>query len=102
MRLCLIGLAGLLFVAPAHAQSFNCSYAGTADEVAICEDARLSALDERMSRRFFRLRSQLYGPDRVRLERDQAIWLNARRRCGGSPGCIAAAYRARIAQLSGW
>jgi uncharacterized protein len=102
MRLCLIALAGVLFVSSAHAQSFNCAYAGTPNEVTICEDARLSALDERMSSLFFRLRARLYGPDRVRLERDQAMWLNARGRCGSNPGCIGSAYRARIADLSGW
>lgn len=103
MRLCLIALAGLLFVSSsAHAQSFNCGYARTPDEITICESPRLSVLDERMSSRFFRLRDRLYGPDRARLERDQAAWLNARHRCGGDPGCIAAAYRTRIAELSGW
>src|SRR3954471_15044450 len=49
MRLRLIGVASLLFVSSAHAQSFNCRYARTPDEVTICEDARLSALDERLS-----------------------------------------------------
>ena len=102
MRICLIGLAGLLLVSSAHAQSFNCRYARTPDEISICENPRLSALDERMSSRFFRLRDRLYGPDRARLERDQAAWLNTRLRCGGDPGCIAVVYRARIAELSGW
>lgn len=49
MRLRLIGVASLLFVSSAHAQSFNCRYARTPDEVTICEDARLSALDERLA-----------------------------------------------------
>jgi uncharacterized protein len=44
MRLRLIGLVSLLLIQSAHAQSFNCRYARTPDEVAICEDARLSAL----------------------------------------------------------
>jgi len=101
MRL-LMALAGLLLVQAAHAQSFNCRYARTADEVAICESARLSVLDERLSRRFFRLRDSLYGPDRARLDRDQAAWLNARHQCGSDCACIAAAYRARLSDLSGW
>jgi uncharacterized protein len=102
MRLRLIGVASLLLVSSAHAQSFNCRYARTPDEVTICENPRLSVLDERMSSRFFRLRDRLYGPDRARLDRDQAVWLNARQRCGSNPACVAAAYRARIAELSGW
>jgi uncharacterized protein len=102
MRLRLIGVASLLFISSAHAQSFNCRYARTPDEVTICESPRLSVLDERMSSRFFRLRDQLYGPDRARLEFQQSRWLDARHRCGSDPGCIAATYRARIAELSGW
>jgi len=102
MRLHLISVVSLLLVQSAHAQSFNCRYARTADEVAICESARLSALDERLSSRFFRLRDSLYGPDRARLDRDQAGWLNARQQCGSDWGCIAATYRARLAELSGW
>jgi uncharacterized protein len=102
MRLRLIGLVSLLLIQSAHAQSFNCRYARTPDEVAICEDARLSALDERLSNRFFRLRDTLYGPDRARLDRDQAAWLNARHQCGSAPACIAAAYRARLSELSVW
>src|SRR3954467_9683111 len=65
MRLCALGLVSLGLVSSAHAQSFNCRYARTPDEVAICESARLSALDERLSSRFFRLRDSLYGPDRA-------------------------------------
>jgi uncharacterized protein len=48
------------------------------------------------------LRDSLYGSDRARLDSDQTIWLNARHRCGTNPACIAASYRARIAELSGW
>jgi uncharacterized protein len=101
MRLHLIGIVSLLLVQSAHAQSFNRRYARIADEVAICESARLSILDERLSSRFFRLRDSLYGPDRAHLDRDQAAWLNARHQCGSDRGCIAATYRARISELSG-
>ena len=102
MRLRALGLVGLGLVSSAHAQSFNCRYARTPDEVAICESARLSALDERLSSRFFRLRDSLYGPDRARLDRSQAGWLNARQQCGSDRACLGAAYRARLAELAGW
>ncbi len=102
MRLCLVGIISLVLVSSAHAQSFNCRYARTPDEVAICESARLSALDERLSGRFFRLRDSLYGPDRARLDRSQAGWLSARQQCGSDRACLGAAYRARLAELSGW
>ena len=102
MRLLLTGIIGLLLLQSASAQSFNCRYARTPDEIAICADGRLSRLDERLSNRFFRLRDSLYGPERARLDREQTAWLNARQQCGSDPGCIAATYRARIAELSGW
>ena len=101
MRLRLIGLVSLLLVSSAHAQSFNCRNARTPDEVTICQDARLSALDERLSSRFYRLRDSLYGPDRVRLDQRQSAWLDSRHRCGSNRACIAAAYTGRISELSG-
>ena len=51
MRLCALGLVSLGLVSSAHAQSFNCRYARTPDEVAICQNGRLSDLDERLSNR---------------------------------------------------
>ena len=102
MRFCLMGVVSLVLVSSARAQSFNCRYARTPDEVAICESARLSVLDERLSSWFFRLRNSLYGPGRARLDRQQAVWLNARQQCGSDPACIGAAYRARLSELSGW
>jgi uncharacterized protein len=101
MRLCLMAFASLLLLSSAQAQSFNCANARTPDEIAICEDGRLSRLDERLSRRFYRLRDSLYGPERARLDYTQSRWLDTRHRCGFDRGCIAATYRARIAELSG-
>ena len=101
MRLCFIGLVSLLLVQSAHAQSFNCRHARTPDEVAICQDARLGTLDERLSNRFFRLRDSLYGPDRARLDGEQTAWLNARHRCGSDRACIADVYLSRLSDLSG-
>jgi len=104
MRLRLIGLVGLLsllLVQSAHAQSFNCRFARTSDEIAICNDARLSRLDERLSSRFYSLRDSLSGPDRVRLDQRQSAWLDSRHRCRSDRSCIAAAYLSRISELSG-
>ncbi len=83
----------------ADAQSFNCRFARTADEVAICRDERLSRLDERMSSLFFRVREDL-GRRRGRdLEEDQQAWLQQRARCGPNYECIEFAYRRRIDEL---
>ena len=96
--------AALIAVAslPASAQSFNCRYAKTPDEVAICGDPRLSQLDERMSRRFFTLRNELSPPEQIRLDDTQGHWLNRRSSCGSDPDCIAEAYLSRIDQLANW
>jgi uncharacterized protein len=83
----------------AQAQSFNCNRASTPDEVLICQRPELSELDERMSGLYFRLRNSLVGGERRRLEADQSAWLRQRRACGRDGGCIARAYRSRIAEL---
>ena len=96
---CLLTLAAVLVSFAAEAQSFNCRYARTADEVLICQDPHLGALDERMAGLFYRLRSRLYDFERSRLDQVQASWLRYRMSCGRDPGCIEYAYRRRISQL---
>ena len=83
----------------AQAQSFNCRYARSPDEVLICQDGRLGALDERMSGIYFRLRNGLYGGARANLEAEQAGWLRSRQSCGRDAGCIADSYQQRIREL---
>jgi uncharacterized protein len=85
---------------PVYAQSFNCQRARAADEIMICQDRRLSALDEQMSGRYGQIRNGLPGPERHALEAAQADWLRKRQQCGGDGACIAAAYRERIRELS--
>jgi uncharacterized protein len=92
-------VAGLLLPGAAEAQSFNCAYARSPDEVLICEDPRLSALDELLSSLYYRARNSSFGYERARLEADQAAWLRSRRACGRDGACIASAYRARIQEL---
>jgi uncharacterized protein len=90
------------FAVPGHAQSFNCHYAKTADEVLICQHAQLSALDEQMSSIFSRLRNVLpIGQVRF-LEADQASWLRGRMACGRDADCIEDAYTRRIRQLKAY
>ena len=101
MRLRLIGLASLLLVSSAHAQSFDCRHARAPDEFVICADSQLSRLDERLSSRFYRLRDSLHGADRARLDQDQSAWLDGRHRCRRDRACIASAYLSRLSELSG-
>jgi uncharacterized protein len=96
------GTLGLLLLcsSAASAQSFNCRYAKTPDEVLICQDPRLSALDERLSSMFFRLRNTLPPRQRELLDAEQQSWLRERMSCGRDAACIAAVYQRRIRQLS--
>jgi uncharacterized protein len=82
-----------------QAQSFNCRYAKTADEVLICQNADLSALDEQMSSLFSRLRNSLSHGETRLLDREQSFWLQNRISCGRDAGCIEGAYQRRIRQL---
>jgi uncharacterized protein len=97
--ICLLVLTLMLASGTAQAQSFNCRYARSADEVLICQDGTLSALDERMSGIYARLRNSLNGGARASLEADQSAWLRGRMSCGRDAECIADSYRQRIREL---
>jgi len=87
---------------PAMAASFNCTIADKPDEVLICQNERLSSLDERMSSLYFRLRNSLAGRARDRLEAEQASWLQQRFACGRDYDCIRGLYESRIADLANY
>jgi uncharacterized protein len=85
-----------------QAASFNCNIAERPDEVLICQNDRLSALDERMSSLYFRLRNRLIGSERRQLEADQAAWLQDRFACGRDFPCIFNLYQGRISELANY
>ena len=96
-------LASLLFVsAPAHAAGFDCSRARAADEVAVCRNPQLSALDSEMSGLWYAYSRvpMLMGGNGARMDMARAF-LARRADCGGNVACLTAAYRARIADLRG-
>jgi uncharacterized protein len=97
-----IALLPTLFAWQAQAQSFNCRYAKTADEVLICQDSQLSALDEQMSSLFFTLRNSLTPRQQRILDSEQQYWLRARMSCGRDADCIENAYERRIRQLKAY
>jgi uncharacterized protein len=92
-------LLATLLSSTAQAASFNCRMATRADEILICQDPELSALDEQMASLFFELRNKLSGSDRAALETDQDAWLESRFQCGRDRDCIESQYRERIEQL---
>ena len=98
LRMAPLCLGATLFSTTAHAQAFNCRYARQADEVAMCQSARLQALDERMSSLYYRVRNNA-GRSAASFEIERKQFLNQRRRCGSDSRCIAAAYNSFIESL---
>lgn len=83
----------------ANAQSFNCHQTNTANERVICGNKKLSRLDERMSRRYNRLRDKARGGMERLLEVEQRAWLGSRQKCGRNEACTRRHYNRRIAEL---
>jgi uncharacterized protein len=88
-----------LLSASSEAQSFNCGRARSADEITICSDRQLSAMDERLAAVFYQLRARADGLRRASLQRSELDWLSSRMRCGENVQCIAWHYSRRTEQL---
>jgi uncharacterized protein len=94
--------AGLGFWAlsgPAWSQAFNCNFAKAADELTICRDDSLKALDEQMSDRFFKIRQQLPTEGQAQLKAGQKDFLSRRKFCGTDGDCIEGMYKERMETL---
>lgn len=92
----------LLGTSNANATSFNCRYAKLAAEVAICQDSRLSRLDERMASKYFRLKNRLPRHLWRQVRYTQKRWLRSRNRCGYNFRCLENSYYSRIQSLNSW
>jgi uncharacterized protein YecT (DUF1311 family) len=82
--------------------SFPCDKATAAAEQLVCHDPGLAELDVTLANTYQATMSRLSPSDQQRLKRDENAWLQQRNACAGSAsmrGCVAQAYRARIAQL---
>jgi uncharacterized protein len=93
---------GLLLPNAAQAQcrpSFNCYNVNRPDEVLICNDCSLAALDVRMEELYGELLGNLYGRRLARLKSDQSEWWRSRTRCRHNYQCIRDSYRSRIQEL---
>jgi uncharacterized protein len=87
-------------VMPAHAASFDCNAASKRDELAICGNASLSAMDSEMGGLWYAYSRvpMLMGGNGDR--RDEAHdFLLKRASCGSDTICLRDAYRDRIAAL---
>jgi uncharacterized protein len=95
-------LSSLLFFATAHvahAASFDCEKAATADEKAICSDRVLNDKDVTMALLYSIDRRFMGMGARGSLMDDQSSWLVSRRACGAERGCLNALYDRRIGVL---
>lgn len=87
--------------APAQAStrpSFNCRYARTSGERAVCSDGQLAALDRSMASQFYRALSAADRGQRRQLTVTRDRFLRYRDRCG-SNACIADAYQGRMREI---
>lgn len=96
----IIFLGILTFPAPAGAAGFACDRATKTDEIAVCRNSRLSALDSEMGGLWYAYSRvpMLMGGNGARMDEAQAF-LARRAACGRNPACLTAAYRARIEAL---
>lgn len=97
--------------APVHAgpptPGFDCAYAATWSEKAICSSHALAALDVRLNEVFQAVREQLPEAAFEAVYQEQMAWLPAREACEAQgpnlqEACLAAVIRDRIAVLEGY
>lgn len=87
--------------APAAGQarpSFNCRYARTRGEIAVCRDPGLAALDRQMASQFYRALRVADPRQRATLTATRDSFLRFRDRCP-SDACIAEAYQGRMREI---
>ena len=79
--------------------SYNCRYARTRSEIAVCGDAGLARLDQEMAAQFNNAVRQGTPAQREVLERSRLRFLYRRERCK-TAACIAETYRARMTEIN--
>ena len=97
MRIFLFGLLLALNLAATQAASFPCGKASTKVEKLICNNPRLSIMDEEMASRYREVLASAGSPMLVR--REQREWLNGDRNTCRSERCLLIAYAARLEAL---
>lgn len=93
-------LAVAALASPAGAASFDCSKAKAPDEIAVCANPDLSALDSEMGGLWFAYSQIPFLMGMSGNRQDEAhAFLQTRSACGASVSCLTAAYNQRIATL---
>ena len=83
---------------PSARPSFNCRYARTRSEIAVCNDGGLASLDRQMAAQYYRAISGADAAQRAQLVRSRDDFLQFRDRCS-SNACIAETYRGRMREI---
>ena len=83
---------------PSAQPSFNCRYARTRGEIAVCRDPGLAALDQQMASQYSRAASSADPRQQAVLRATRDAFLRYRDQCP-SDACIAAAYRDRMREI---
>jgi uncharacterized protein len=78
--------------------SFNCRYARTRGEIAVCQDSGLAALDRQMSSQYYRALAAASTRQRAILTSTRDSFLRYRDRCPSNV-CIAETYRGRMREI---
>jgi hypothetical protein len=78
--------------------SFNCQYARTRGEIAVCNDAGLAGLDRQLAAQFAGAMAQADPEERAHLLSTRSRFITYRERCR-SDSCVADAYRGRMAEI---
>lgn len=78
--------------------SFNCRYARTRSEIAVCGDAGLAALDRQMAAQYYGAISAADARQRAQLVRSRGAFLRYRDQCSNN-ACIAETYRGRMREI---
>jgi hypothetical protein len=78
--------------------SFDCSQAHSRNEIAVCSDSGLSALDLNMATQYRRALASASPEERTLLEQTRARFLGYRDRCRDTQ-CIAEAYLGRMREI---
>ena len=78
--------------------SFNCQYARTRGEIAVCNDAGLAGLDRQLAAQFTGAMTQADPEERAQLLSTRSRFITFRERCR-SDDCIADAYRGRMSEI---
>lgn len=83
----------------AKAQSFDCREAEKPDELVICQQRDIAALDLQLTGLYSTLLRWLPSSEAKKFRQEQRSWLVSRHRCGDDAQCVRVHYESRILAL---